>query len=211
MVPRANPPPTTVDIAHTQALDARTRALDDALARERPAGMNSSLKVCTWNAQMLPGVFAGQGGTKTDIAKRAHAMANNILCCSRADAIDVVCLQEMWEVEAAKALKVALREEFPFVYAPSARCGLMVASKFSMVCNHFTALPAKGVERLAFTKGVSTSFLRLTCGGGRDDASRHRAQHAPAVRLLVIRARHAREADLVHQGRGASRGDGMRG
>ena len=162
MVPHANQPPSTVDIALTHALDARPRALDDALARERPAGMNSSLKVCTWNAQMLPGVFAGQGGTKTDIAKRAHAMANNILCCSRADAIDVVCLQEMWEVEAAKALKVALREEFPFVYAPSARCGLMVASKFSMVCNHFTALPAKGIERLAFTKGVSTSFLRLT-------------------------------------------------
>ena len=188
MVPHANQPPSTVDIAHTHALDARTRALDDALARERPAGMNSLLKVCTWNAQMLPGVFAGQGGTRTDIAKRAHAMANNILCCSRADAIDVVCLQEMWEVEAAKALKVALREEFPFVYAPSARCGLMIASKFSMVCNHFTALPAKGVERLSFTKGVSTSFLRLT------------AAEDPTTRVAIVLNTHL-QSDYWSSGR----------
>ena len=182
MVPHANQPPSTVDIAHTHALDARTRALDDALARERPAGMNSLLKVCTWNAQMLPGVFAGQGGTRTDIAKRAHAMANNILCCSRADAIDVVCLQEMWEVEAAKALKVALREEFPFVYAPSA---LAFGGQSARATRRARRASARASSMRASAREMSTremssseaSDARTRAGGssGRTSTARRRS------------------------------------
>ena len=93
---------------------------------------------------------------------RTMRISENILRVSRVNAIDVLCLQEVWTQRSLSTLCEALREEFPFIFMPNANSGLFVASKYSIVCSHFSPLPAKGMEKIFFTKGVCTTFLRLT-------------------------------------------------
>lgn len=150
------------DDAAMRELEARTKAHDDALSRQRP-GRTEVLKICSWNVQLLPGVCSGQGGRRPDLDARAVKLAENILRVSRVNTIDVLCLQEVWTPRSLSTLCEALRQEFPFIFMPNAHSGLFVASKYSIVCSHFSPFPAaKGMERIFFTKGVCTTFLRLT-------------------------------------------------
>src|SRR6056300_1576316 len=83
------------DDAAMRELEARTKAHDDALSRQRP-GRTEVLKMCSWNVQLLPGVCSGQGGRRRDLDARVIKLAENILRVSRVNAIDVLCLQEVW-------------------------------------------------------------------------------------------------------------------
>lgn len=144
-----------VDEDFFTALDARSRALDDALAR-------GTMRVCSWNVQALVGIFRGQGGARADVRARIDRVAVNVLRAAASGAMDVVAFQEVWDDACRTRLREALREAFPFAYAPKARCGLMIFSKFSHVCNHFARLGgASGVEARVFEKGVCSTILRL--------------------------------------------------
>ena len=163
------------DGGHFAHLSRRTEDYANALLDRRPshAARGARLRVLSWNVQMLRGICAGQGGRPRDLVKRARKIAANI--CAIAHTVDVVCLQEVWYGAARRALARRLREEAGFVvFAPKQKCGLLIASRHSMVCNMFNVFPARGLEAMAFSKGVTTTFLRLNEDAEAGDAGRTR-------------------------------------
>jgi endonuclease/exonuclease/phosphatase family metal-dependent hydrolase len=145
-------------------LAATTRAFDEALLREPArASAEMTLKICSWNVQLLPGIWNGCGGCPKDLMQRVQRIVQNLRIVAKSCALDVVCLQEVFYEPAKVALRDALRDVFPFAYAPNhgTKSGLMIFTKMSHVCNHFSPLTGTGMERVAFTKGVTTTFCRL--------------------------------------------------
>lgn len=153
-------------------LERRARAYDEALTRSRPACAFGTLRVMSWNLQLLAGPFSGQGGFRADLIKRARKIVQNIIVV--AETVDVVCLQEVWDDASRTVLRSGLATTFPYIFSPAAKCGLMVCSKASHVCNHFVKFTHRGgIEARAFEKGVSTTYLRL-------------AQNDACVRVAII-------------------------
>jgi len=151
-----------IDDTFYTALEERTRAYDEALDRMRPAASFRTLKVCSWNLQLLRGIFRGQGGTRADMLARVERIAANVLRVVESSAVDVIAFQEVWDDACRKRLCALLYPAFPFIHAPKAKCGLMICSKLSHVCNHFARLKgATGIEARVFEKGVCSSILRL--------------------------------------------------
>ena len=71
-----------------------------------------ALRVVTWNLQLLPGAFAGQGGCPASLERRARRIVANVLALARATRVDVVAFQEVWHEGAARVLR-AVRSLFP--------------------------------------------------------------------------------------------------
>lgn len=150
------------------ALASTTIAQDDSLCRANGrAGAEKTLRVASWNVQFLPGIWRGCGGRPKDMVARALRIAENLITVARMNAIDILCVQEAFHEPSRRALIEGLRLWYPYVYAPNVKSGLMTFSKTSHVCNHFSPLPACGIEKMAFTKGVSTTFLRLSSSSER--------------------------------------------
>lgn len=153
---------TVYEGGHFAHLAKRTADYTATLLDSQPssAERRGCLRVLSWNVQMLRGIFAGQGGRPRDLVTRARKIAANI--CAIASTIDVVVLQEVWYEPARRVLSTALSDDAGFVvFAPTKKCGLLVASRQSQVCNMFNQFPARGIEAMAFSKGVTTTFLRL--------------------------------------------------
>lgn len=159
------------DESALSALASTTIAQDDALCRASGrAGAEQTLRVASWNVQFLSGIWRGCGGRPKDMVARAMRIAENLITVAMTNAIDILCVQEAFHEPSRRALIEALRPHYPYVYAPNAKSGLMTFSKTSHVCNHFSPLPACGIEKMAFTKGVSTTFLRLAWSDERRTA-----------------------------------------
>ena len=153
---------TVYDGGHFAHLAKRTADYTTTLLNSQPssAERRGCLRVLSWNVQMLRGIFAGQGGRPQDLVTRARKIAANI--CAIASTIDVVVLQEVWHEPARRVLTAALSDVSGFVvFAPKKKCGLLIASRHRHVCNMFNQFPARGFEAMAFSKGVTTTFLRL--------------------------------------------------
>lgn len=159
------------DESALSALASTTIAQDDALCRASGrAGAEQTLRVASWNVQFLRGIWRGCGGRPKDMVARALRIAENLITVARTNAIDILCVQEAFHEPSRRALIEGLRSHYPYVFAPNAKSGLMTFSKTSHVCNHFSPLPACGIEKMAFTKGVSTTFLRLASSDERRTA-----------------------------------------
>jgi len=151
------------DRTHFASLKRRTEAYASTLLRARPssARRHGTIRALSWNCQLLRGVGPAQGGRPRDLMKRAQKIGAQIAAI--AETIDVVCLQEVWHDASRRELTRRLIEGgFDYVYAPKHRCGLLVASKRSQVCNMFSPFPSRGMEALFFTKGCTTTLLRLS-------------------------------------------------
>ena len=161
------------DESALSALASTTIAQDDALCRASGrAGAEQTLRVTSWNVQFLPGIWRGCGGRPKDMVARALRIAENLITVARTNAaVDILCVQEAFHEPSRRALIEAMRSHYPYVYAPNAKSGLITFSKTSHVCNHFSPLPACGIEKMAFTKGVSTTFLRLASSDERRTAA----------------------------------------
>ena len=112
----------------------------------------------TWNLQLLPGTFAGQGGCPASLERRAKRIVDNVLALARATRVDVVAFQEVWHEGAARALRAGLRALFPHQHRPAAYCGLLTVTRAGLPHAHARFEPFRntaGVEGWWFTKGVA--------------------------------------------------------
>ena len=117
-----------------------------------------ALRVVTWNLQLLPGAFAGQGGCPASLERRARRIVANVLALARATRVDVVAFQEVWHEGAARALRAGLRALFPHQHRPAAYCGLLTVTRAGLPHAHARFAPFRntaGVEGWWFTKGVA--------------------------------------------------------
>ena len=117
-----------------------------------------ALRVVTWNLQLLPGTFAGQGGCPASLERRAKRIVDNVLALARATRVDVVAFQEVWHEGAARALRAGLRALFPHQHRPAAYCGLLTVTRAGLPHAHARFAPFRntaGVEGWWFTKGVA--------------------------------------------------------
>ena len=117
-----------------------------------------ALRVVTWNLQLLPGTFAGQGGCPASLERRAKRIVDNVLALARATRVDVVAFQEVWHEGAARALRAGLRALFPHQHRPAAYCGLLTVTRAGLPHAHARFEPFRntaGVEGWWFTKGVA--------------------------------------------------------
>ena len=117
-----------------------------------------ALRVVTWNLQLLPGTFAGQGGCPASLERRAKRIVDNVLALARATRVDVVAFQEVWHEGAARALRAGLRALFPHQHRPAAYCGLLTVTRAGLPHAHTRFAPFRntaGIEGWWFTKGVA--------------------------------------------------------
>ena len=117
-----------------------------------------ALRVVSWNLQLLPGAFAGQGGCPASLERRAKRIVDNVLALARATRVDVVAFQEVWHEGAARALRAGLRALFPHQHRPAAYCGLLTVTRAGLPHAHARFAPFRntaGVEGWWFTKGVA--------------------------------------------------------
>ena len=117
-----------------------------------------ALRVVSWNLQLLPGAFAGQGGCPASLERRAKRIVDNVLALARATRVDVVAFQEVWHEGAARVLKQGLRCLFPHQHRPAAYCGLLTVTRAEFPHAHARFAPFRntaGVEGWWFTKGVA--------------------------------------------------------
>ena len=108
-----------------------------------------ALRVVTWNLQLLPGTFAGQGGCPASLERRAKRIVDNVLALARATRVDVVAFQEVWHEGAARALRAGLRALFPHQHRPAAYCGLLTVTRAGLPHAHARFAPFRntaGVE-----------------------------------------------------------------
>ena len=176
------------DESALSALASTTIEQDDALCRASGrASAEDTIRVGTWNVQFLRGIWRGCGGRPKDMVARALRIVENLITVARTNAIDILCVQEAFHEPSRRALIEGLRSQYPYIYAPNAKSGLMTFSKTSHVCNHFSPLPACGIEKMAFTKGVSTTFLRFASSDERrtDEAYVGGHQQRTSVAILL--------------------------
>jgi endonuclease/exonuclease/phosphatase family metal-dependent hydrolase len=127
-----------------------------------------ALRVVTWNLQLLPGAFAGQGGCPASLERRARRIVANVLALARATRVDVVAFQEVWHEGAARVLKEGLRCLFPHQHRPAAYCGLLTVTRAEFPHAHARFAPfrnAAGIEGWWFTKGVAAVVVERRSGG----------------------------------------------
>ena len=127
-----------------------------------------ALRVVTWNLQLLPGAFAGQGGCPASLERRARRIVANVLALARATRVDVVAFQEVWHEGAARVLKQGLRCLFPHQHRPAAYCGLLTVTRAEFPHAHARFAPfrnAAGIEGWWFTKGVAAVVVERRSGG----------------------------------------------
>ena len=117
-----------------------------------------ALRVVSWNLQLLPGAFAGQGGCPASLERRAKRIVDNVLALARATRVDVVAFQEVWHEGAARVLRAGLRALFPHQHSPAAYCGLLTVTCADLPHVHTRFVPFRNtasVEGWWFTKGVA--------------------------------------------------------
>ena len=127
-----------------------------------------ALRVVTWNLQLLPGAFAGQGGCPASLERRARRIVANVLALARATRVDVVAFQEVWHEGAARVLRAGLRSLFPHQHRPAAYCGLLTVTHAEFPHAHARFAPfrnAAGVEGWWFTKGVAAVVVERRSEG----------------------------------------------
>ena len=127
-----------------------------------------ALRVVTWNLQLLPGAFAGQGGCPASLERRARRIVANVLALARATRVDVVAFQEVWHEGAARVLKQGLRCLFPHQHRPAAYCGLLTVTRAEFPHAHARFAPfrnAAGIEGWWFTKGIAAVVVERRSRG----------------------------------------------
>ena len=127
-----------------------------------------ALRVVTWNLQLLPGAFAGQGGCPASLERRARRIVANVLALARATRVDVVAFQEVWHEGAARVLRAGLRSLFPHQHRPAAYCGLLTLTRAEFPHAHARFAPFRnvaGVEGWWFTKGVAAVVVERRSEG----------------------------------------------
>jgi hypothetical protein len=132
-------------------------------ARFADACKTPSFRVLTWNLQLLPGVFAGQGGCAVSLESRARRVVANVLALANATRVDVVAFQEVWHEGSARVIQSGLATVFPNQHKPAAYCGLLTVARPGLKIAHSTFTPFRnttGVEGWWFTKGVAALALR---------------------------------------------------
>lgn len=123
----------------------------------------SGLRVLTWNVQLLPGVFPGQGGCVAALESRTKQIVANVLALTQSTRVDVIAFQEVWHEGSAKLLQNGLHKLFPNQHRPAAYCGLLTVTRPGLQIYHSTFTPFQnttGVEGWWFTKGVSGIAVR---------------------------------------------------
>ena len=135
-----------------------------------------ALRVVSWNLQLLPGAFAGQGGCPASLERRAKRIVDNVLALARATRVDVVAFQEVWHEGAARALRAGLRALFPHQHRPAAYCGLLTVTRAELPHAHARFAPfrnAAGIEGWWFTKGVAAVVVGAAEGETRETRETH--------------------------------------
>jgi endonuclease/exonuclease/phosphatase family metal-dependent hydrolase len=114
-----------------------------------PSFAQDTLRILTWNIQMLPNVVKGNKR-----AKRAEAIVNQL--CQRRD--DVIVLQELFQKRARKIITKGLKKHFPFhtqvlskkFLAFKTNGGVMIWSKYKINNTHQIRYKSRtGFDRLS--------------------------------------------------------------
>ena len=163
-----------------------------------------ALRVLTWNLQLLPGVFAGQGGCPASLESRARRIVANVLALARATRVDVVAFQEAWHEGATELLCSGLRAFFPNQHRPAAYCGLVTMTRPALkhACAHFTPFRnVAGVEGWWFTKGVAAVVVRRdeAPADGAGVADEREGRENPTLRTAAVLNAHA-QSDFWNSG-----------
>ena len=123
---------------------------------DRNANANSERKTCVFfslNAQLLRGIFKGQGGPPSYLLLRAACLANRL--ASVAEFVDAIALQECFERNSTALLIRKLSAYFPHVVQGPSKSGLVILSKLRVKHSVFHEFKCStGGESLFFNKGI---------------------------------------------------------
>ena len=143
------------EIAHFCS-SPKSKGKDDDDDDDRNANANSKRKTCVFfslNAQLLRGIFKGQGGPPGYLLLRAACLANRL--ASVEEFVDAIALQECFDRKSTALLIRKLSAYFPHVVQGPSKSGLVILSKLRVKHSVFHEFKCStGGERLFFNKGI---------------------------------------------------------